>query len=139
MLEGTQNLIFGDGQKFNLEHRCYNGVCLTAGIGCLAASISNITVGMALPVTLVTFIVGSIYIWLYAKGRTGPTHRPILWIYILNGAVLLVITWFYNGGNDYEMCTLYDDTPCPSGCQQGSTCCGGAFCSGDCIGTPCCT
>jgi hypothetical protein len=28
--------------------------------------------------------------------------------------------------------------PCPIGCRQGSVCCGGAFCGGDCIGTPCC-
>jgi hypothetical protein len=30
-----------------------------------------------------------------------------------------------------------EDT-CPSGCRAGSVCCGGAFCSGDCIGAPCC-
>lgn len=27
---------------------------------------------------------------------------------------------------------------CPSGCQQGGVCCGGAFCAGHCVGTPCC-
>ena len=27
---------------------------------------------------------------------------------------------------------------CRSGCRQGSVCCGGVFCGGDCIGTPCC-
>lgn len=27
---------------------------------------------------------------------------------------------------------------CPTGCRSGSLCCGGAFCGGDCIGTPCC-
>lgn len=27
---------------------------------------------------------------------------------------------------------------CPAGCRAGSVCCGGAFCGGDCIGTPCC-
>jgi hypothetical protein len=27
---------------------------------------------------------------------------------------------------------------CPYGCRQGSVCCGGAFCSGNCVGTPCC-
>ena len=31
-----------------------------------------------------------------------------------------------------------EDTTCPYGCRQGSVCCGGAFCAGDCIGTPCC-
>ena len=30
------------------------------------------------------------------------------------------------------------DDPCPAGCRQGSVCCGGTLCSGDCIGTPCC-
>jgi hypothetical protein len=27
---------------------------------------------------------------------------------------------------------------CPAGCRSGSVCCGGAFCGGDCVGTPCC-
>ncbi len=27
---------------------------------------------------------------------------------------------------------------CPAGCQVGAVCCGGVFCSGDCVGTPCC-
>ena len=30
------------------------------------------------------------------------------------------------------------ESSCPSSCIQGSVCCGGALCSGDCIGTPCC-
>jgi hypothetical protein len=28
---------------------------------------------------------------------------------------------------------------CPAACRSGSICCGGAFCSGDCIGAPCCS
>ena len=31
------------------------------------------------------------------------------------------------------------ESSCPSACIQGSVCCGGAFCSGSCIGTPCCS
>jgi hypothetical protein len=31
------------------------------------------------------------------------------------------------------------ESSCPSACIQGSVCCGGAFCSGNCIGTPCCS
>ena len=27
---------------------------------------------------------------------------------------------------------------CTPGCREGLVCCGGAFCGGDCIGTPCC-
>lgn len=27
---------------------------------------------------------------------------------------------------------------CPSSCQEGRVCCGGAFCGGDCVGSPCC-
>ncbi len=31
------------------------------------------------------------------------------------------------------------ESACPYACRQGtSLCCGGNFCSGDCIGTPCC-
>ena len=37
--------------------------------------------------------------------------------------------------------TCKDDkcsSACPTSCRSGSICCGGALCSGDCIGTPCC-
>ncbi len=27
---------------------------------------------------------------------------------------------------------------CPAGCQVGAVCCGGIYCAGDCIGSPCC-
>ncbi len=28
---------------------------------------------------------------------------------------------------------------CTDGCRQGTVCCGGSLCAGDCVGTPCCT
>ncbi len=31
------------------------------------------------------------------------------------------------------------ESQCPSACIQGSVCCGGTLCSGNCIGTPCCS
>ncbi|MEM8607019.1 MAG: hypothetical protein AAGF92_07930 [Myxococcota bacterium] len=30
------------------------------------------------------------------------------------------------------------NSSCPSACIVGSVCCGGSFCGGDCVGTPCC-
>ena len=38
--------------------------------------------------------------------------------------------------NAAKVCESVDS--CPSGCRQSTVCCGGALCSGDCIGTPCC-
>jgi len=98
MLKDIQNLIFGDSEKFSLEHRCYKGVCLTAGLGCMVATIFNSAVGMGLPATLATFIIGSIYLWLYFKGRRSESYQPNLWLYIIIGSMLLVFTWFFNGG-----------------------------------------
>ena len=100
MFQGIQNLIVGDKKKYSLEHRCYNGVCLAAGLGCLAAAIFNMIMGMVLPITLATLFIGSIYLWLYYQGRKSDTYRPVLWLYILIGAMLLVYTWFFNGGLD---------------------------------------
>jgi hypothetical protein len=48
----------------------------------------------------------------------------------------LACTWHYNGGNSYNSCV--ESTPCDPACVVGSVCCGGAFCAGDCIGSPCC-
>ncbi len=43
------------------------------------------------------------------------------------------------GSCPYDNETCEDGTcVCPPGCRQGSVCCGGAYCAGDCIGTPCC-
>ena len=100
MLQSIQDVVIGSAERFELEHRCYNGVCLAAGFGCLAASILNMAVGVGLPATLSTSIIGSIYLMLYFKGRRSETYRPILWLYIFIGAALLVFTWFYNGGLD---------------------------------------
>ena len=100
MLKYIQDIVTGSAERFELEHRCYNGVCLAAGLGCLAASILSVAIGMGLPATLSTCIIGSIYLWLYFKGRRSETYRPIIWLYIFNGATLLVLTWFYNGGLD---------------------------------------
>jgi len=97
-LKDIHNLIFGDSEKYSLEHRCYKGVCLTAGLGCLAATIFNLAVGMSLLATLASFIIGSLYLWLYFKGCRSEDFQPNLWLYILIGSMLLVFTWFFNGG-----------------------------------------
>ena len=34
--------------------------------------------------------------------------------------------------------TCVSNDSCPAGCREGSVCCGGSLCSGNCIGTPCC-
>jgi hypothetical protein len=44
-------------------------------------------------------------------------------------------------GSGAMTCSASDtcESACPAACRVGgSVCCGGAFCSGDCIGTPCC-
>ena len=44
-------------------------------------------------------------------------------------------------GSGAMTCTASNrcESSCPAACRVGSSvCCGGAFCSGDCIGTPCC-
>lgn len=40
---------------------------------------------------------------------------------------------FCDDGNTCQVNDL-----CTPGCRQGSVCCGGALCAGNCIGTPCC-
>ncbi|MGB5809046.1 MAG: hypothetical protein WBG86_00875 [Polyangiales bacterium] len=36
-----------------------------------------------------------------------------------------------------DICQVND--LCTAGCRQDSVCCGGVFCGGNCIGTPCCS
>ena len=44
----------------------------------------------------------------------------------------------FGSGNMRCVAVTWEST-CPSACIVGSVCCGGAFCSGNCIGTPCCS
>jgi len=92
------NLIVGSSDVFELEHRCYNGVCLSAAIGCLLALVFNTAIGIPLPATVITAIIGTVYLFLYLKSRSSETYSPVLWLYILSGVVLLALTWFLNGG-----------------------------------------
>jgi len=48
-----------------------------------------------------------------------------------------------DGAMCVPMCTgnefcFEGECTCADGCRQGSVCCGGSLCAGDCIGTPCC-
>jgi hypothetical protein len=98
MTQNITNLILGSRDELELEHRCYNGVCLTAALGCLLGSVFNTIFGMPLLAIMTTLVVGVIYLWLYLIGRRKEIYQPLLWLFILNGVALLIMTWFYNGG-----------------------------------------
>jgi len=93
-----ETIAIGPIDKFELEHRCYNGVCLAAGLGCLLGVVNNVLLRLPIIATLVTALVGTIYLWLYIDSRRRDSYRPYAWLYILNGAFLLAMTWFFNGG-----------------------------------------
>lgn len=98
MLKKIGALAIGPSDTFELEHRCYNGVCLAAGLGCLFGAVNNLFVGLPLIATLATALVGIIYLLLYNDSCRRESYRPFIWLYILNGAFLLAMTWFFNGG-----------------------------------------
>lgn len=93
-------LALGNGDELDLEHRCYNGVCLIAAFGCLLAALINPALKISLQITATTFIIGVSYLWLYYSSRRRVIYEPNLWLYITNGIVLLTTTWFFNGGID---------------------------------------
>ena len=100
MIQNIQDFILGRSDTCELEHRCYNGVCLAAGFGCLLASIFNTVLGMPPLITVITLLTGTTYLWLYFKSRRSATYQPVLWLYILIGVILLITTWIYNGGTN---------------------------------------
>jgi hypothetical protein len=91
-------LILGSSDLLELEHRCYNGVCLTAAVGCMLASVISSLYGVPIQASLTTLVVGGIYLYLYYASRRIDTYQPLLWVYISIGVVLLIMTWLYNGG-----------------------------------------
>jgi len=98
MLQHIEDVVLGSSDDLSLEHRCYNGACLAAGLGCLLAVIFNAIGAMPLPITLATAMIGLVYLWLYFKSRRSEVYQPMLWLYIISGVVLLVVTWLNNGG-----------------------------------------
>ena len=99
-LNKVQNRLFGDVKTHGLEHRCYNGICLFAGLGCLFSSVCNIFIGMDWLITLVTFAIGMVYLALFVRSRRHPSFKPLYGIFVTNGVALLAATWFWNGGLD---------------------------------------
>ncbi len=98
MISHFKNAVLGNIENFEIEHRCYNGVCLVTGFGCLLAAGLNTVINMPIHATLTTVLVGMIFLWLYFKSRRSANYQPVLWLYILSGTVLLSSTWLYNGG-----------------------------------------
>ena len=93
-----KNIFLGNIEDFEIEHRCYNGVCLLTGFGCLLAAGFNTLIEMSFYATITTVSVGIVFLWLYFKSRRSADYQPVLWLYVLSGAILLASTWFYNGG-----------------------------------------
>jgi len=98
MFEQLANTALGHVDKCELEHRCYNGICLAAALGCLIGAFNNTFIGLPLLATLATAFVGIIYLALYIDSRRRQSYRPHLGVYIITGAFLLTMTWFLNGG-----------------------------------------
>jgi hypothetical protein len=98
MIHDIQDWLLGSPDTIELEHRCYNGGCLMAGFGCLLASGLNTALGMPPLITVITFLTGTTYLWLYVKSRRSQTYQPVLWLFILIGVILLTSTWIYNAG-----------------------------------------
>jgi len=98
MLKEFRHRTLGNSDDFILEHRCYNGVCLLAGFGCVIASFFNSIFNLHVHAVLVPFLIGLVYFVLYYLSRRESEYKPILWLYILAGSVLLILTWIYNAG-----------------------------------------
>lgn len=93
-----QTKLFGDEGTLSLEHRCYNGICLFAGIGCWLACLNNTIIGIDWMLTLITFAIGATFLALYGRSRRRPTFQPLYGVFMANGVALLAATWFWNGG-----------------------------------------
>lgn len=80
-------------------------------------------------------------------GAAADPNCDFCWV--IDGGASCPDAWIEDGDcdcgcqfSDQQDCTpAVPDPPadtCPSGCRQGSVCCGFPFCSGNCIGSPCC-
>lgn len=99
-LHELPNRLLGDVETHGLEHRCYNGICLFAGLGILLSSLFNVLIGIHWFISLVSLFIASTYLFLYARSRRHPDFQPYYGVFVVNGVVLLAATWFWNGGLD---------------------------------------
>ena len=97
-LQNLQGRLFGEVETYGLQHRCYNGICLFAGIGCILASLFNTLIGLDWLITAITLAIGVTCLILFVRSRRHPRFQPHYGILVTISAMLLATTWFWNGG-----------------------------------------
>jgi len=97
-LQNLQGRFFGEVETHGLEHRCYDGICLFAGIGCILAGLFNTLIGIYWLITAITLAIGVTCLLLYVRSRRHPHFQPHYGIIWTISAMLLATTWFWNGG-----------------------------------------
>ena len=97
-LSGAIDRALGGSDDFIIEHRCYNGICLAAGFGCVIGSILDIFNALSPIVIITTFVTGIVYWILYFDSRKSEEYRPKFVVYIGAGSLLLALTWVFIGG-----------------------------------------
>lgn len=98
MLRELRHRALGNSDDLILEHRCYNGACLLAGVGCVVSSFFNFIFDLHIRAVFIPFFIGLVYLYLYYLSRRESEYKPVLWLYVLAGSVLLIVTWIYNAG-----------------------------------------
>lgn len=97
-LQELQDRLFGEVETYGLEHRCYNGICLFAGIGCILSSLFNTIIGLDWLITSITLAIGLTCLVLYMRSRRHPRFQPHLGILVTGSVALLAAIWLWNGG-----------------------------------------
>jgi len=90
--------LFGRTETHGLEQRCYNAICLFAGIGCITSGLFDLLLRENWLLPIITGLSGSIFLSLYYHSSRQPNFAPKYWILITSGVILLTATWFWNGG-----------------------------------------
>jgi serine phosphatase RsbU (regulator of sigma subunit) len=101
------DLLFGNRDKYSLEHRFFNSVSLFSALAAIFATITNIALQLNLILTLFTAASSIVLSTFYYLSRKKRIYKVILIPYIIYSLIMLSVVWFFNAGSNGPVVFVY--------------------------------
>ncbi|MFA8300679.1 MAG: sensor histidine kinase [Hyphomicrobiales bacterium] len=105
MVKGVISFLLGSNEKFTLEHRFLNFICLIAVVGLLIALPINYYIDYEVHIFIANIIFFVLSLILFFFARIQKRFMPTTWIAYIVFTLLFVLLWVFEGGTSSP--TLY--------------------------------
>jgi len=101
------DLLFGNRDKYSLEHRFFNSVSLFSALAAIFATITNIALQLNIKLTLFTTASSIVLSAFYYLSRKKRIYKTLIIPYIIYSLIMLSVVWFFNAGSDGPVVFVY--------------------------------